>query len=75
MSSCALMDGALSHRRSSKLPTRTHAVSSPCRELHRHLDDVDDDEKLDFVLPTSKRKTSWMSSVCWCCSVGTDRTL
>merc|ERR1711865_305450 len=40
-----------------------------------HLDDVDDDEKLDFVLPTSKRKSSWMSSVCCCCSAGTDRRL
>jgi len=43
--------------------------------MHRHLDDVDDDEKLDFVLPTSKRKSSWISSVCCCCSAGTDRRL
>lgn len=36
-----------------------------------HLDEVEDDE-LDFALPTSTRRKSWLGSVCCCFSGGGD---
>lgn len=50
--------------------TRAHSHMSPSR----HLDEVEDDE-LDFALPTSTRRKSWLGSVCCCFSGGDERRL